>query len=124
MTILVFLLNFVVFRNFSCQVSFLTIITSFINLKDEQKRGECASGVQCYMKQYNVSEKKAIEEIQKMNSNAWKDINEDCMRPTNAPMLVLQHLVTNVIYGNDDAYTIPLSLKDNVILLYIEPLYE
>uniref|UniRef100_A0A6N2LNT1 Terpene synthase metal-binding domain-containing protein n=1 Tax=Salix viminalis TaxID=40686 RepID=A0A6N2LNT1_SALVM len=44
--------------------------------KDEQKRGDCAFGVECYMKQYNISEKKAIEEIQKMNAVAWKDINK------------------------------------------------
>jgi hypothetical protein len=61
-----------------------------------------------------------------MDVNAWKDINEDCMRPTNAPMLLLQHFlnlarVTDVVYANgDDAYTIPLSLKDNVTLLYVE----
>ncbi|KAJ6951559.1 hypothetical protein NC653_040872 [Populus alba x Populus x berolinensis] len=92
----------------------------------EQKRGDCASGVECFMKQYDVSEKKAIEEIQKMVANGWKDINEDCMRPTNAPMLLLQHIVnlvrvTDVVYGDDDdAYTIPLSLKDYVTLLYVE----
>jgi hypothetical protein len=78
------------------------------------------------MKQYDVSEKKAIEEIQKMVANGWKDINEDCMRPTNAPMRLLQQIVnlvrvTEVTYGhNDDAYTIPQSLKDYVTLLYVE----
>ncbi|KAG6737399.1 hypothetical protein POTOM_058917 [Populus tomentosa] len=99
--------------------------------EDEQKRGDCASGVECYMKQNDVSEKKAIEEIQKMDVNVWKDINEDCMRPTNAPMLLLQHFVnlvrvTDVVYANGEAYTIPLGLKDYVALLYIEqvPLYE
>ncbi|KAB5512022.1 hypothetical protein DKX38_029050 [Salix brachista] len=71
-------------------------------------------------------EKKAIEEIQKMNDAVWKDINEDCMRPTKAPMLLLQQLVnlvraTEVIYANgDDAYTIPLSVQDYVSLLFIE----
>ncbi|KAG5223907.1 terpene synthase [Salix suchowensis] len=80
--------------------------------EDEQKRGDCASAVECYMKQYNISEKKAIEEIQKMNATAWKDINEDCMRPTK---------LQKFFYGNDDdAYTIPLSLRDYVILLFIE----
>ncbi|KAJ6858528.1 hypothetical protein NC652_040960 [Populus alba x Populus x berolinensis] len=94
--------------------------------EDEQKRGDCASGVECFMKQYDVSDKKAIEEIQKMVANGWKDINEDCMRPTNAPMLLLQHTVNlvrvhDVTYGDDDdAYTIPLSLKDYVTLLYVE----
>ncbi|KAG6737266.1 hypothetical protein POTOM_058780 [Populus tomentosa] len=108
------------------------LMNDIVGHEDEQKRGDCASGVECYMKQYDVSEKKAIEELQKMDVNAWKDINEDCMRPTNAPMLLLQHFVnlirvTDVIYGNDDdAYTIPSSLKDYVTLLYIEqvPLYE
>ncbi|KAJ6349611.1 hypothetical protein OIU77_007067 [Salix suchowensis] len=71
-------------------------------------------------------EKNAIEEIQKMNATAWKDINEDCMRPTKAPMLLLQQFVNLVrvsyaFYANgDDAYTIPSSLSDYVTLLFIE----
>jgi hypothetical protein len=93
-------------------------------LKDEKKRGDCVSGVEWFKKQYDVSDKKAIEEIQKMVANGWKDINEDCMRPPNAPMLLLRHIVnlagvTDVMYGDDDdAYTISLSLKDYVTLLY------
>ncbi|KAJ6858209.1 hypothetical protein NC652_040694 [Populus alba x Populus x berolinensis] len=108
------------------------LMNDLVGHEDEQKRGDCASSVECYMKQYDVSEKKAIEEIQKMDVNVWKDINEDCMRPTNAPMLLLQHFVnlvrvTDVAYATDeDSYTIPLGLKDHVALLYIEqvPLYE
>ncbi|KAJ6349659.1 hypothetical protein OIU77_007107 [Salix suchowensis] len=102
------------------------LMNDIVGHEDEQKRGDCASGVECYMKQYNISEKKAIEEIKKMNAMAWKDINEDCMRPTKAPMLLLQQCVnlvrvTDIIYANDDdAYTIPLSLKDYVTLLFIE----
>ncbi|KAB5512049.1 hypothetical protein DKX38_029077 [Salix brachista] len=102
------------------------LMNDVVGHEDEQNRGDCASGVECYMKQYNISEKKAIEEIQKMNAAVWKDINEDCMRPTKAPMLLLQLLVnlvraTEVIYANgDDAYTIPLSVKDYVSLLFIE----
>ncbi|KAJ6296858.1 hypothetical protein OIU78_022563 [Salix suchowensis] len=102
------------------------LMNDIVGHEDEQKRGDCASGVECYMKQYNILEKKAIEEIQKMNAAAWKDINEDCMRPTKAPMLLLQQFVNLVrvsyaFYANgDDAYTIPLSLKDYVTLLFIE----
>ncbi|KAJ6296896.1 hypothetical protein OIU78_022592 [Salix suchowensis] len=102
------------------------LMNDIVSHEDEQKRGDCASGVECYMKQYNISEKKAIEEIQKMNAAAWKDINEDCMRPTKAPMLLLQQFVnlvrlTDLFYAyDDDAYTIPLSLKDYVTLLFIE----
>ncbi|KAL9381833.1 hypothetical protein Peur_024868 [Populus x canadensis] len=102
------------------------LMNDIVGHEDEQKRGDCASGVECYMKQYDVSDKKAIEDIQKMVANGWKDINEDCMRPTNAPMLLLQHIVnlarvTDAVYGDDDdAYTIPLSLKDYVTLLYVE----
>jgi hypothetical protein len=84
-------------------------------LKDEKKRGDCVSGVEWFKKQYDVSDKKAIEEIQKMVANGWKDINEDCMRPPNAPMLLLRHIVN---LADDDAYTIPLSLKYYVTLLY------
>ncbi|KAL9344775.1 hypothetical protein Peur_062450 [Populus x canadensis] len=108
------------------------LMNDIVGHEDEQKRGDCVSGVEWFKKQYDVSDKKAIEEIQKMVANGWKDINEDCMRPTNAPKVLLQHFVnlirvTDVFYGNDDdAYTIPSSLKDYITLLYIEqvPLYE
>ncbi|KAF2308720.1 hypothetical protein GH714_013958 [Hevea brasiliensis] len=42
----------------------------------EQSRGHVASAVECYIKQYGVSEQEACYELNKQVENAWKDINE------------------------------------------------
>ncbi|XP_057996017.1 probable terpene synthase 6 [Hevea brasiliensis] len=93
----------------------------------EQKRGDSASSVECYMKEHDVLEKKAVEEILKICANAWKDINEECMKPTALPSPILQLLVnlariTEVVYRFDDSYTNPSSLKDKITALLLEPL--
>ncbi|KAF2309601.1 hypothetical protein GH714_004160 [Hevea brasiliensis] len=93
----------------------------------EQKRGDSASSVECYMKEHDVLEKNAVEEILKICANAWKDINEECMKPTALPSPILQLLVnlariTEVFYRFDDSYTNPSSLKDKITALLLEPL--
>ena len=42
----------------------------------EQKRGHVASGIECYMKQYGVSEEQVYSEFYKQVENAWLDINK------------------------------------------------
>ncbi|RVW31531.1 Valencene synthase [Vitis vinifera] len=50
--------------------------------KFEQKRGHVASGIECYMKQYGASEEEVYDEFQKQVVDAWRDINEEFLRPT------------------------------------------
>lgn len=78
------------------------------------------------MKEHDVSEKKAVEEILKMCANAWKDINEECMRPTDLPRPILQFFVdlarvSEAVYRFDDSYTNPSGLKDKITALFLEP---
>ncbi|KDP35929.1 hypothetical protein JCGZ_09901 [Jatropha curcas] len=103
------------------------LLNDIVSHKDEQKRGDCASSVECYTKEYGVTEEKAVEEILKICGDAWKDINEECMRPTSVSRPILECLlnlgrVSELVYKFDDAYTNPSSLKDKVISLYLEPL--
>jgi hypothetical protein len=42
------------------------------------------------MKKYNVRREAAIEEGRKRIANAWKDLNEECLRPTEVPMPILK----------------------------------
>ncbi|EEF43762.1 Casbene synthase, chloroplast precursor, putative [Ricinus communis] len=96
--------------------------------EDEQKRGHCASAIECYMNQYGVSEKKAIEEIQKICGYAWKDIKEDCMKkPSAVSRILLKYYlnlvrVTDFIYKYIDAYTIATYIKQDITALFLEPL--
>ncbi|KAF8408882.1 hypothetical protein HHK36_004951 [Tetracentron sinense] len=95
--------------------------------KFEQKRGHVASSVQCYMKEYEVSEEEACKELQKMVEGAWKDINNECLMPTPVPFPLLMPIVNHariieVIYLYGDGYTESSGrTKENIASLLIDP---
>ncbi|KAK4398462.1 Bicyclogermacrene synthase [Sesamum angolense] len=59
------------------------------------------SAVGCYMSQNGASREEAFEEFQKQVSKAWKDINEECLRPTavSEPIIVRILNATRVIHS-------------------------
>nr|WNI01945.1 terpene synthase [Psidium guajava] len=61
--------------------------------KFEQRRGHVASAVECFMKQYGVTEEEAKEELRKQVLDAWKDINQELGHPTAVPMQVLARVL-------------------------------
>ncbi|GFS42113.1 terpenoid cyclases/Protein prenyltransferases superfamily protein [Actinidia rufa] len=78
--------------------------------KFEQKRGHVASAVECYMKQHGTTEEEAIVELYKQVTNAWKDMNAECLFPTKVPMPLLVRVlnlarVIYVLYKDEDGYT-------------------
>uniref|UniRef100_A0A7N2MBQ2 Uncharacterized protein n=1 Tax=Quercus lobata TaxID=97700 RepID=A0A7N2MBQ2_QUELO len=91
--------------------------------KFEQERGHAASAIECYMKQHGVSEQVVHDELNRHVANAWKDINEECIRPTIVPMPLLMRVlnlarVIDVIYKEGDGYThVGKEMKDNVALV-------
>lgn len=75
------------------------------------------------MKQYDESREAAIQECRKRNADAWKDINEECLRPTEVPMPFLTRILNlsrfmDVIYKDGDNYT----HSGGVMKTYIEAL--
>ena len=72
------------------------------------------------MKQHGVSEQVAYDELNKQVVDAWKDINEECIRPTAFPMPLLMRVlnltrVIDVVYKERDDYTfVGEGMKDNV----------
>ncbi|XP_057997684.1 probable terpene synthase 6 [Hevea brasiliensis] len=104
------------------------LLNDMVARKDEEKEGHCLAG-NCYMKEYGVSKEKAMEELRKMCDNAWKDMNEESMRPTAVPMPLITSIVNlarmmEVVFQYDDGYTIASSLKDHVTLMFVEPIPE
>ncbi|KAK7262674.1 hypothetical protein RJT34_30249 [Clitoria ternatea] len=86
----------------------------------EQKRGHVASSLECYMKQHNTSRKDAIDELRKAIESAWKDINEECLNPTQVPMAFLMRVVNlsrmmDVLYKEEDSYTNPGGIMKDYI---------
>ena len=84
-----------------------------------------ATGIDCYMKQFGVSKERAAEEIFNIVSNAWKDLNQELMRPHSVnfsllmPILNLSRVI-HVFYRYQDAYTHPEFLKEHVVSLLVE----
>ncbi|KAF8028583.1 hypothetical protein BT93_E1270 [Corymbia citriodora subsp. variegata] len=97
--------------------------------KFEQERGHVATAVECFMKQYGVTEEEAKEELCKQVVDAWKDINEELRRPTVVPMPLLVQILnltrsSHMMYkGETDDYThARTKLKEHVTSLLVNPL--
>ncbi|XP_056166783.1 (-)-germacrene D synthase-like isoform X2 [Syzygium oleosum] len=97
--------------------------------KFEQERGHVASSVECFMKQYGVTEEEAKEELRKQVADAWKDINEELHCPTIIPRPLLVRIhnfarTMHVVYKDEiDLYTHGVTeFKKHVTSLYVNPL--
>ncbi|TYH69986.1 hypothetical protein ES332_D05G088500v1 [Gossypium tomentosum] len=104
------------------------LYNDIVTNEDEEKRGFKTASM-CYMKQYNVSRKEAIEAFRAKIGDAWKDINEGCMRPTmGVPMQVLRATLNyqrllDLAYRDNDGYTKPdISFQQLITKLLIQPI--
>ncbi|KAK3409325.1 hypothetical protein EUGRSUZ_J01451 [Eucalyptus grandis] len=96
--------------------------------KFEQGREHADSAVQCYMKQYNVTEQEAENDLRKQVDDAWKDLNEECLCPTAVAKPLLMGIlnltrVMDVLYKDGgDHYTNPhIMLKDYIRSVLMDP---
>ncbi|XP_048328094.2 (-)-germacrene D synthase-like isoform X1 [Ziziphus jujuba] len=95
--------------------------------KFEQKREHCASAVECCMEQHGVEEEEAHKMLHQEIENAWKDINQEFMKPTAVATPVLDCVlniarVSDVIYEDGDGYTNSHLIKDTITLLLVDPI--
>ncbi|XP_050226495.1 probable terpene synthase 6 [Mercurialis annua] len=103
------------------------LLNDMVARKDELKKGHCLSW-DCYMKEHGVSKEKAIEEMKKMVEDAWKDMNEEIMKPNSIAMpLLMTSLnlgrVMDVVYTDcRDGFTYSLNSEDVVNQLFFEQL--
>lgn len=96
-------------------------------MKEEQTRAHVASSVECYMKEHGVSERKAVAELRKKIENAWKEMNQECMKPAQVPLNLLARMLnvvrlSNVLYKDVDTFTNSEHLKTFVTQLFIDPI--
>ncbi|XP_042483033.1 (-)-germacrene D synthase-like [Macadamia integrifolia] len=96
--------------------------------KFEQERGHVCSSIECYMKQYDVSEKEVHDEFNKRVVDAWKDTNQECIKPTAVPMPVLLmyvnlNRIVDVNYKYKDGFTLAHEvMKEFITSLLIDPI--
>ncbi|RYQ94606.1 hypothetical protein Ahy_B08g089543 isoform D [Arachis hypogaea] len=86
------------------------IMDDIVSNEFEQKREHIASIIECYMRDCGVSKEEAIQELQKRVTDAWKDINEEFLKPTEVPRLFLMNILNmsrfmDVMYKDEDCYT-------------------
>ncbi|KAG6685681.1 hypothetical protein I3842_12G124100 [Carya illinoinensis] len=86
------------------------LMDDIVSTDFEQQRDHIVSGIECYIKQHGVSKQEVHEEFQRQIVNAWKDMNEELLKPTQVPMPLLLHIlnlarVMDLLYKNEDAYT-------------------
>lgn len=77
------------------------------------------------MQQFGVSKERAVEVMGNIVSDAWKDLNQELMRPHVFPFPLLMRVlnlsrVIDVFYRYQDAYTNPKLLKEHIVSLLIE----
>ncbi|KAG5588838.1 hypothetical protein H5410_049272 [Solanum commersonii] len=97
-----------------------------INTNDfEQQRSHVASFIEYYMKEYGVSKQEAYVEARKKLTNAWKDMNEEFLTPSEVPLFVLEQVINFArlayIFKEGDFINTRSEFKDMITLLFVEP---
>lgn len=89
-------------------------------------RGEIAAGINCYMKQYGVTEEEAFLELDRKIKHASKLVNEEFLRTTGVVPLKLVRVVLkygriiDVNYKYGDGFTYGEMKKDQVTSLFLD----
>ncbi|GAB4827235.1 hypothetical protein Ancab_034122 [Ancistrocladus abbreviatus] len=105
------------------------LMNDIVSHEEEQTRagGHVASGVECYMKEHHMNRERAVEEIKTKIKYAWKEINEEFLRPTPMPMHILMRALNlvrteHVFYKDIDGYTYSRGVKDDIMATYAAPI--
>ncbi|KAL2466529.1 Alpha-humulene/(-)-(E)-beta-caryophyllene synthase [Abeliophyllum distichum] len=105
------------------------LIDDIATYEVEKERGQIATGIELYMKDNGMTKEETTDKLLEMVSNAWKDSNEECLRPTSSSKEILllilnfERLIDIVYKGNEDGYTQAQKvLKPHIISLFIDPI--
>ncbi|KAL0447524.1 UNVERIFIED_CONTAM: Viridiflorene synthase [Sesamum latifolium] len=94
-------------------VTICRVVDDIATYEIEKKRGQTATGIECYMNEYGVSEEEAMREFSNIAENAWKDINEELVKENTVSNEMIKRVVNlarliDVVYKhNQDGYTHP-----------------
>ncbi|KAL5766825.1 hypothetical protein ACOSP7_017442 [Xanthoceras sorbifolium] len=94
---------------------------------ERQRTNHIPSSVECYIKEYGVSEQEAYAELNKQINDSWKDINEECLNLTQLPRSLVKIILdftrmTHVMYDGDDNFTrVGKQMQAYIASLLIDP---
>ncbi|XP_071918653.1 viridiflorene synthase-like [Coffea arabica] len=101
------------------------LINDYGGHKFDKERGS-STALECYMKDHNISEEEAAKKFREMIENAWKVMNEECLRPTPIPrdglkMLLNIARVGETVYKHRiDGFTEPHIIKDHIRAMLVD----
>ncbi|KAF8092660.1 hypothetical protein N665_0406s0005 [Sinapis alba] len=93
---------------------------------NEMVRGEIATGVNCYMKQYGVTEKEAFLEFDRKVKHVSKQLNEEFLRESGVVPLQLLRVALNfgsaidVNYKYGDGYTYIEMMRGSITSVFLD----
>ncbi|WMV53479.1 hypothetical protein MTR67_046864 [Solanum verrucosum] len=107
--------------------TFCRVTDDIATYEIEKDRGQIATGIECYMRDYGVSTEEAMNKFQEMGETAWKDANEGMLwpvRPVSTEILTrilnLVRIIDVTYKHNQDGYTHPEKvIKPHIIALLV-----
>ncbi|KAL7616204.1 hypothetical protein Lser_V15G00813 [Lactuca serriola] len=86
------------------------IMDDIVTHKEEQERKHVASGIECYMKQFDVTEQHVYQLFNERVEDAWKEMNKESFICKDVKMPVIMRVINlaramDVLYKNKDHYT-------------------
>ncbi|KAK9072971.1 hypothetical protein SSX86_007293 [Deinandra increscens subsp. villosa] len=78
--------------------------------KEEQERDHVASGVECYLKEFDVSKEHVIDLFIKKVETAWTEMNQESLMCKDVPMPLVMRVINlarviEVLYKDEDYFT-------------------
>ncbi|CAE5959669.1 unnamed protein product [Arabidopsis arenosa] len=102
------------------------LLNDMHGFEDDMSRGYVTNSINCYKKQYGVTEEEAFRKLHQMVADLDRMMNEEFLKPINVPHHVLKVLIVdtlravNVSYEKDDEFTRPGDhLKNCIKSMYI-----
>ena len=89
-------------------------------------RGYLTGSVNCYKKQYRVTEEEAFRKLRQLTAEIDKMMNEELLKPINVPRQVLKVVMIdtlraiNVAYDKRDGFTRPYGHLKNITSMYVD----
>ncbi|KAM0032507.1 putative alpha-isocomene synthase [Helianthus debilis subsp. tardiflorus] len=86
------------------------LMDDIVTHKEEQQRMHVASGIECYMKEHDVTEQHVHDLFNEKVEEAWKEMNLESLRCKDVEMPVITRVINlaramDVLYKNKDHFT-------------------
>nr|GFC46115.1 beta-caryophyllene synthase [Tanacetum cinerariifolium] len=110
----------------SCAIA--RLMDDITSHKEEQERKHVASSVDCYMKQYEVTEEYVHSLFNKQIEDAWKAITRESLVCKDVPMPIIMRVINltrvmDVLYKHKDSFThVGEEVIDHIKSLLVRPL--